>query len=101
MRFGRRGTLHWYDAIIIPLALVIVYPDKVLDWIAEHTSLTSNWLHLVALEVLAGGALVTVMSLLIPHYPRLNWWYPLLFIAMAAMIRFFLWFFTRMFDLDD
>jgi len=50
MRFGA-SRCDWYDIGIIRLAAFFVYPDKVLDWIGQHTGRVFVWRHVVLLEV--------------------------------------------------
>ena len=95
MRFGR-GRWHWYDIIIVGLAAVIVYPDRMLDWIGERTGRAFDWRHVVLVEVL-----VAAMSLLMPAYPRLEWWYPLVFVGILAVFRSIMWFVTDLFGFRD
>jgi hypothetical protein len=100
MRFGR-GRWHWYDFVIAALAAVIVYPDKVLDWIGDRTGLGFNWRHVLLLEGIAVGLMFAVMALLMPMYPRLHWWHPLLFTSFFALMRFIMWCVVRLFGFDD
>jgi len=100
MRFGR-GRWHWYDIIIVGLAAVIVYPDKVLDWIGERTGRVFGWRHVVLIEVVAVALMVVSMALLMPAYPRLDWWYPLLFVGMLALLRGIMWFIAELFGFRD
>ena len=100
MRFGR-GRWHWYDIILVGLAAIIVYPDKVLEWLSERTGRELGWLHLILIEVVAIGLTVIAMVLLMPAYPKLEWWYPILFVGMLALFRIVIWFIKQMFGFDD
>ena len=100
MRLGR-GRWNWYDVIIVALAVVIVYPDKVLDWIGERTGYAFDWRHILVLEGITVGLMMAAMALLMPMYPRLHWWEPLLFTGFFALLRFFMWCVARLFDFDD
>jgi hypothetical protein len=86
MRFGR-GRINWYDLIFIGLAAMAVYPDKVLDWASGITGKKFGWRHLIALELIILGLLTLTMHLLMPHYPKLQWWYPLIFIGILTLVR--------------
>jgi hypothetical protein len=99
-RFGRGGW-HWYDTIIIGLAAVIVYPDEVLDWVGERTGLAFSWWHVVLVEGAAIVLMVVAMTLLMPVYPRLQWWYPLLAVGILAAFRGIRWFVTDVFGFGD
>ena len=100
MRYAR-GRLHWYDLVIGGLAAVIVYPDKVLDWIGDRTGRAFNWWHVLLLEGVAVALMFVAMSLLMPVYPRLNWWHPLLFTVSLAVFRFIMWCVTRLFGFEE
>jgi hypothetical protein len=100
MRFGR-GRWHWYDFIIVGLAAVIVYPDKVLDWIGDRTGGVFGFRHVVYIEVVAIGLMFVVMTLLMPVYPKLEWWYPLLYVGLLGLFRFFMSIVIGMFGFDD
>ena len=87
-RFGfGRGNLHWYDLVFAALAGVIFYPDKILVWIGAKTGQHFSWKHVVLLEAMAIAALGITDWMLLPIYPRLNWWTPLLIVGMVAMSR--------------
>jgi inner membrane protein involved in colicin E2 resistance len=92
MRIGR-SRWHWYDFIIVGLAFAIVYPDKILNWISERTGKTYGWKHLIWLEVIAIG-------LLMPSYPNLEWWYPLMVTAALGLVRAIMKFLMTIFGLD-
>lgn len=100
MRFGR-GRWHWYDIIIVGLAAVIVYPDKVLDWIGERTGRVFGWRHVLLLEMIAVSLMVVSMALLMPAYPQLGWFHPLLFIGALTLCRVILWFIAELFGFRD
>jgi hypothetical protein len=100
MRFGRR-RFHWYDLIIGALAAVIVYPDRVLDWIGERTGRAFNWRHVLLLQAIAVTLMVVVMAFLMPAYPRLHWWYPVLLVGILVLFRGIMWCVTRFFGFDD
>lgn len=96
-----RARIHWYDIIVLPLAAAIVYPDVVLDWLSEMTGKILGWWHLLAVELAAIGLMIVAMVLLMPVYPKLDWWYPLLMVGLIAAVRFGVWLVTRLFDFDD
>jgi hypothetical protein len=100
MRFGR-GRWHWYDIIIVGLAAVIVYPDRLLDWIGERTGRAFGWWHVVLLEVVAASLMFLSMALLMPVYPRLEWWYPVLFVGVLGLLRAAMWFVSELFGFHD
>ena len=83
------------------IAAAIVYPDKVLDWIGERTGRAFSWRHVVWLEVVAIGLMIIAMTLLMPVYPKLQWWYPLLFVGMLALIRGIMWLVIEMLGFHD
>jgi hypothetical protein len=100
MRFGRRGA-HWYDFVIGAIALAIVYPDVVLGWLSERTGKAYGWLHLMGFEIIAVAVMTGTMMALMPHYPKLTWWQPLLFVGMVTAFRFLMWVVVKIFGFDD
>lgn len=100
MRLRNRGGA-WYDFVLIGIAALIVYPDKVLEWAGERTGRSFGWLHLILLEVIAIALMIGATLWLMPMYPKLEWWRPLLFVGMVAAFRVVLWAVTRMFGFDD
>jgi len=87
--------------LFLILALAIVYPDKFLDWLSERTGRLWDLRHLAAFEMLAIGTTIGAMLLLMPHYPKLHWWHPALFVGMIAVFRLLHWFVIKLFGLDD
>lgn len=83
----RRTDLHWYDAIFLGLAAAIVYPDWILEWLRARTGRTLGWVHLILIEVVAVVLAVVAVVFLMPLYPKLEWWHPLLTVGLLAMIR--------------
>ena len=49
----------------------------------------SGWLHLIRIEAVAITLMIVAMVLLMPIYPDLKWWIPLLSVGMFALIRVF------------
>ncbi|MBN9690472.1 MAG: hypothetical protein J0M24_09540 [Verrucomicrobia bacterium] len=82
-----RGYLEWYEVLLLGLAAVVVYPDKVLEWIGEWTGWSLGFRHLIYLEMVALGLIVLAMSLLMPAYPQLAWWKPILMIGFLGVVR--------------
>jgi hypothetical protein len=82
-----RGNLHWYDLVIIGIAAAIVYPDKVLDWIGDRTGWSFKWPHVLLVVLIAAAAMWLAMLCLMPLYPRLHWWQPLLSTGMLTIFR--------------
>jgi hypothetical protein len=100
MRFGR-ARWNWYDIIFLGLAAVIVYPDKVLEWIDDQTGKVFDWRHLVWLESIAVVLGIVAMTLLMPVYPVLQWWYPLPFVGIFALFRGIMWVVLELFGFHD
>ena len=38
LRFGHGFSLRWYEIVLLPLAWMVVYPDKVLGWLFPNAS---------------------------------------------------------------
>lgn len=100
MRIRGRGG-EWYDFMLIGLAALIVYPDKILEWLSTCTGRALGWGHLILIEVVAIVLMIAVMLWLLPLYPKLEWWRPLLFVGMVAAFRLILWLITNLFGFDD
>src|SRR4051812_43879095 len=100
MAFGR-SRIAWYDILLIGLAAAIVYPDKCLDWIGERTGRAFGLRHVVFLQVVAFGLLIIAMILLMPVYPKLHWWHPLVFVGMLGLFRVIARFITALFGFED
>ena len=100
MRFGR-SRWNWYDIVLIGLAAVIVYPDKVLDWLAERVGRELGWFHLILIEVVAAALMTITMVLLMPVYPNLAWWYPVFAVFAIATFRFIGWLIKQTFGFED
>jgi hypothetical protein len=97
----RRARIHWYDLVFIGLAAAIVYPDRILEWLSEQTGRAWGLLHLILVEAIAIGLMIAAMILLMPIYPRLEWWHPLFHVGMLAGIRTLMWCLSRMIGFDD
>ena len=93
--------MNWYDIVLVALAAAIVYPDKVLDWLSERTGRAFGWFHVVVLEVVAIALMGVTMLVLMPMYPKLEWWHPVLYVGMLASIRVITGWVTHLFGLND
>ena len=83
---------HWYDLILLCLAGMIIYPDKVLIWLgAQRGRPFARW-QVILVEPIAIGLLVVTMLLLMPIYPRLDWWDSLIYVGALGLARFIYWF---------
>lgn len=100
MRIGR-SSWNWYDFLIVGLAAVMVYPDKLLDWLGERTGRVFGWRHVALLEILAIGSMVALMTFLLSAYPNLSWWKPLLAVSALAAVRVLHWVVGRLLGLND
>jgi hypothetical protein len=97
----RRRGLHWYDIILVGIAAIMVYPDKVLDWVSDRTGRRMNWLHLFLLELVGVVLMAAAMSWLMQLYPRLHWWHPIVVVGAVAIIRISMWLVAKLFGFDD
>jgi hypothetical protein len=84
---GRRGW-EWYDPVVLALAGAAVYPDKVSEWLAFRTGRGFGWRCTMVIGVVAGAALSGLTFALMPGYPRMRWWSPLVVVGTIAMVRF-------------
>ncbi len=84
---GRRG-LEWYDPVVLALAGAVVYPDKISEWLAFRTGREFGWRCTVVIGAVAAAALAGLTSALMPDYPRIRWWSPLVVAGTISMVRF-------------
>jgi hypothetical protein len=96
-----RSGPPWYYYLLLGLAAMIVYPDKILDELSDRTGREFGWQYVLVLEAVAIGLMIVAMHLLTPRYPKLTWWLPVLFVGGIAAIRFLMWRVVRMFGFDD
>ena len=52
-------------------------------------------------EVLAVSLLLTFMVLLMPCYPKLDWWEPILIVGLLALFRGIRWLVGNLFGMED
>lgn len=97
----RRSFWHWYNLIFLGLAFVIVFPREVLEWIGDRTNRIYGLRHVVLLEVVAVSLMVGMTKLLMPMYPQLHWWQPLVFIGALGVLRAIKWFVAWLCDFDE
>jgi hypothetical protein len=100
MRF-RRGRIHWYDIAFLALAAIIVYPDHVLEWIGDRTGKHFSWRHVIFLEVFALAVLAIFTNFLLPQYPQVHWWYPILITCAVGAFRLITWLISNLFGFED
>ena len=98
MRF-RRG--EWYGWIFFFLAIAVIYGDKLLDWVSDGTGWVWRLWHFVVFEVFAISVIILALVLLMPHYPKLQWWHPMTYMAMLGFFRLIHWLLVRLFGLKD
>jgi len=82
---------HWFDLIMFLVAAMFVFPDKVLEWMADRAGREFGWRHIVWLEVIIVVFLIFATTLLMRFYPELTWRYPLALICIAVGIRGIIW----------
>ncbi len=97
--YGRAFRL--YDVVLFPLAAAAVYPDYVVEWIAEQFGKPANWLHAIGAEILILGLTVLAMYWLMPLFPDLEWWFSLIPIGLLAIFRGLKRFITDLFGFGD
>lgn len=98
---SRRGNYHWYDALLIALAGAIVYPDRVVEWLSRLSGRVLGLGSFILVEVAAIVGMVGAMLMLLPTYPKLVWWHPILYIGALAFARLGMWCVSRFFGFDD
>ena len=97
----RRGEIHGYDIALLAIAAVIVYPDRVVEWLSEAQGRVLGIRTLIAVEAAGIIGMLLAMAVLIPLYPQLAWWHPLVYVGILASIRLGLWCVRRLFGFDE
>lgn len=97
----RVSRLHWYDLILLLMAVLIIYPDKVAEWIGDAIGRELNWAHaiLIASLGICGGA--GAMLWLMPMYPELKWMNFGLIVGALGLFRALMRLVVGMFGFDD
>ncbi len=73
------------------LGLVIIHPDRVLDWLADQTGRIYRLRHLIILELMAIAALFCALGFAMSLTTAITSRDPLITVALIALHRFFLW----------
>ena len=97
----RVSRLHWYDLVLISLAAMIVYPDKVAMWIGELLGRELNWVHATLISALGVCAAAGTMLWLMPMYPELKWQNLGIYLGALALFRALMSVVVGMFGFDD
>ena len=84
---GSRRPIHWHDVAFVPLAAIVVYPDRVLDWIGARTGRHFTWVHVVLLIVVTLLVMVALDLFLLRICPRFDWWMPILVTGLMGVFR--------------
>lgn len=84
LRFGHIQNIHWYELVLLPLALLVVYPDRVLSWLFPKAA---SIYQLALFELAAIGLLVVGTVLLMRTFPDLVWWMPLALVIFCLVLR--------------
>ena len=84
IKLGHAHNLHWYEVVLLPLAFVIVYPDRTLRlWFSNANRIYQFLL----LELIAVGGLIAGTLLLRRTYPDLEWWMPISLVLFCVLVR--------------
>lgn len=75
---------HWYDFVLFPLALVIVYPDRILEWVSARRGKVCGWGCRIGLELVAVSLMVGGTFFLKGAYPKMDWFPPVLLVAFLV-----------------
>jgi hypothetical protein len=77
--------------ILVCLAFGIVYPDKVLPWVGDHTGLVFAPRHTILFEAFGIGVMMVATSLLMQVSARLDWWEPVVCLGVVGFWRLLFW----------
>ena len=92
LRFGHGFSLRWYEIVLLPLAWMVVYPDKVLGWLFPNASKVYQ---IVLLELATIGLLTVGTILLTRTFADMIWWTPLALVLFCSILRLILTFVLR------
>jgi hypothetical protein len=84
IRFGHGHNFHWSELVLLPLAVLVVYPDRVLRWLFPKAR---GVYQLALFELVAIGLLVVGTDLLMRAFPDLVWWMPLALVIFCLVLR--------------
>lgn len=91
MTFGR-SRLHWYDLIMVGLAVAVVYPDRVLVWLGQARGRPFEKWHIIVFEPVVISVMIVAMALLRPICPSMDWVDILIYVGAIGLVRFIYWF---------
>jgi hypothetical protein len=91
MTFGL-SRIHWYDLIMVGLAMVIVYPDWVLIWVGQARRRPFERWHIILFEPVTIGVMIVAMRLLSRIFPGMDWMEILVYVGAIGLVRFIYWF---------
>ncbi len=77
-------VVHWYEFVLLPLAAIVAYPDKVLHWLFPGAD---KLYQLVLLELVAIGFTAIGSALLMRSFPDFVWWTPLALVLFCVVVR--------------
>jgi hypothetical protein len=83
-RIGHGHNLHWYEFILLPLAIMAVYPDKVLSWLFPKAD---RIYQLVVLELAVISLLIVGTICLQRMFADFVWWTPLALVFFCSIVR--------------
>ena len=98
---GGRGHLRWYDCLLIALAAAIIFPDEIVERLSRIYGRVLGTPTLVAVVLVGVVAMIVTTAALLPLYPRLSWWHPVLYVGTLAFCRIGMWCVSSFFGFDD
>ena len=82
--FGHGQNFHWYELVLLPLAVLIVYPDRVLR---RLFSKAASIYQLALFEFVAISLLAVGTILLMRIFDDFVWWMPLALVLFCFLLR--------------
>ena len=84
LRFGHGWNIHWYELVLLPLAVLVIYPDLALRWLVPKAA---SIYQLALFELAAIGLLAVGTVLLMRTFADFVWWMPLALILFCLVLR--------------
>jgi len=84
LRLGQGHNIHWHEIVLLPLAFVVVYPDRTLRWLFPNAN---SLYQVLFLELMAIGGIIAGTLFLRRLYPDFVWWLPLALVIFCILVR--------------
>ena len=83
----RKWKLKLGIGVFLLLAFLVVFPDKVLEWLGEKLEWEITWIHYAIYEILVISLNFIIAELWHNFDPRINAWFPIIGITLCLFLR--------------